>query len=136
MDRETCVHVELGGGTEPVGRLYTHVRRGRETVTFEYETAWLNHAERFALDPALKLGPGPFHSRADRPLFGAIDEEDPTASLDLALGVAGYFDLDSDAARQIAGEVGRAVADWHRVAAGRGIGKAEIERMESAFANA
>ena len=29
-----------------------------------------------------------------------------------------------------------AVADWHRVAAGRGIGKAEIERMESAFANA
>ena len=77
MDRETCVHVELGGGTEPVGRLYTHVRRGRETVTFEYETAWLKHAERFALDPALKLGPGPFHSRADRPLFGAIGDSAP-----------------------------------------------------------
>jgi serine/threonine-protein kinase HipA len=37
----------------------------------------LSHPERFSLDPALKLGPGPFHTRSDKPLFGAIGDSAP-----------------------------------------------------------
>ena len=45
-----------------------------------------------------------------RILTTAIDLEDGTASLKLALQVASYFELDEKEAHQIAGEVGQAVA--------------------------
>lgn len=77
MERETWVHADLDGQPHPVGRLYSRVRRGRETASFEYDAAWLEHVERFALEPALQLGPGPFHTGADRPLFGAIGDSAP-----------------------------------------------------------
>lgn len=77
MQRETFVHADLGGEPQLVGRLYTHVRRGRETATFEYDQTWLDHDERYALEPALQLGPGPFHAGADKPLFGAIGDSAP-----------------------------------------------------------
>lgn len=77
MDRETCVYAELDGIPHLVGRLFAHVRRGRESATFEYDDAWLAHGERFALEPALQLGPGPFHTGADRALFGAIGDSAP-----------------------------------------------------------
>lgn len=70
-----------------------------------------------------------------RILCTAIDEDDPTASLELALSVAEYFELDEAEARRIAGQVGRAVAGWREEAARLGIGGAEIDRMESAFAH-
>ena len=44
---------------------------------FEYDKAWLAHADRFSLEPALTLGPGPFHTPSDRPLFGAIGDSAP-----------------------------------------------------------
>ena len=50
---------------------------GRESATFEYDDAWLKHRERFALEPALQLGPGPFHTGPDRALFGAIGDSAP-----------------------------------------------------------
>lgn len=53
------------------------MRTGRESATFEYDKAWLTHADRFALEPALKLGRGPFHTAADKPLFGAIGDSAP-----------------------------------------------------------
>lgn len=77
MERETHVHADLGGVPRLVGRLYTHVRRGRESATFEYDPSWLDHSERFALEPALQLGPGPFHAGADQPLFGAMGDSAP-----------------------------------------------------------
>lgn len=77
MERETCVYVDLGGDAHLVGRLHSRVRRGRETATFQYEPAWLEHDERFALEPALRLDPGPFHAGADKPLFGAIGDSAP-----------------------------------------------------------
>ena len=52
-------------------------RRGRESATFEYETEWLQHNERFALEPALTLGPGPHHTASGRALFGAIGDSAP-----------------------------------------------------------
>lgn len=77
MERQTCVHADLNGEPRLVGRLYTHVPRGRETATFEYDDAWLGQDERFALEPALQLGPGPFHAGTDKPLFGAIGDSAP-----------------------------------------------------------
>ena len=63
----------------------------------------------------------------------AINEDDNTASLALALGVAGYFDLDEGTAREIAKQVGKAVSKWRDEAARHGLSKTEIERMASAF---
>lgn len=52
-------------------------RKDRESATFEYDKIWLAHPERFSLEPALKLGPGPFHTPSDQPLFGAIGDSAP-----------------------------------------------------------
>jgi serine/threonine-protein kinase HipA len=53
------------------------MRKGRESATFEYDKSWLAHADRFSLEPALKLGPGPFHTPSEKPLFGAIGDSAP-----------------------------------------------------------
>jgi serine/threonine-protein kinase HipA len=77
MDREVLVYVDLQGTPYLVGRLWTRMRKDRESATFEYDKSWLAHAERFSLEPALKLGPGPFHTPSDKPLFGAIGDSAP-----------------------------------------------------------
>lgn len=77
MDREVLVYVDLQGKPSLVGRLWAHVRGGRESATFEYEPGWLNHPERFALEPALPLGPGPFHTVPGGSLFGPIGDSAP-----------------------------------------------------------
>jgi serine/threonine-protein kinase HipA len=53
------------------------VRKNKEGASFEYNKAWLEHPNRFSLEPALKLGPGPFHTGADTPMFGAIGDSAP-----------------------------------------------------------
>jgi len=55
-----------------------------------------------------------------RILTTAINEDDNTASLALAMEVARYFDLDEDKARTIAKEVGHAVSKWRDEAARHG----------------
>jgi serine/threonine-protein kinase HipA len=77
MDREVLVYVDLQGKPHLVGRLWARVRKDRENATFEYDKSWLEHRERFSLEPALKLGPGPFHTASDKPLFGAIGDSAP-----------------------------------------------------------
>src|ERR1041385_5454200 len=77
MDREVLVHVELQGTPHLVRRLWARMRKDRESATFEYDKNWLTHAERFSLEPALTLGPGPFHTPSDKPLFGAIGDSAP-----------------------------------------------------------
>ncbi len=77
MDTEVLVHVDLQGAPYLVGRLWARMRKDRESATFEYDNGWLAHAERFSLEPALKLGPGPFHTPSDKPLFGAIGDSAP-----------------------------------------------------------
>src|SRR5580698_3415411 len=62
MDREALVYADLNGQTHLVGRLWARSRKNRESATFEYEAGWLGHPARFSLEPALKLGPGPFHN--------------------------------------------------------------------------
>lgn len=77
MEPVTLVYVDLHGTPHLVGRLWARTRTGRESATFEYDRTWLAHPDRFSLEPALKLGPGPFHTPADKPLFGAIGDSAP-----------------------------------------------------------
>ena len=69
----------------------------------------------------------------DADIITAINEDDNTASLALAMEVAGYFELDADQARTIAADVGKAVSKWRGEAARHGLTKPEIDRMASAF---
>lgn len=77
MDRDVLVYVDLDSVPHLVGRLWGRTRKGRETATFEYDTGWLENPARFSLEPALQLGPGPFHTTADLPMFGAIGDSAP-----------------------------------------------------------
>jgi serine/threonine-protein kinase HipA len=77
MERQAIVYMDYPTGAAMVGRLWSRVRNGRETATFEYDRSWLQRADRFALEPALMLAPGPYHTGGDRPLFGAIGDSAP-----------------------------------------------------------
>jgi serine/threonine-protein kinase HipA len=76
METETLVYVDLSGKPYLVGRLWARTRKEKDSATFEYDKDWLSNPLRFALEPALTLGPGPFHS-GDRTLFGAIGDSAP-----------------------------------------------------------
>ena len=97
-----------------------------------------NHAFLYAgpdgwrLAPAYDLNPVPTDIKP-RVLTTAIDLDDGTASLMLAISVVGYFELDEGKARKIAAEVGRAVATWQVEATRLGLTQTEIDRMASAF---
>ncbi|HEX8209707.1 MAG TPA: HipA domain-containing protein [Longimicrobium sp.] len=85
------------------------------------------------LSPAYDVNPTPTDLRP-RILQTAIgDDEDLSASLDLALAVARSFGLKLGDAKAIAREVGGVVAGWRQEAARIGIREAEIDRMVSAF---
>jgi len=77
MDGEVLVYVDLDGVPHLAGHLWTRLRNNKESATFEYDPVWLRHAARFALEPALMLGPGAFHTAPDAPLFGAIGDSAP-----------------------------------------------------------
>jgi serine/threonine-protein kinase HipA len=95
--------------------------------------AFLYHnASGWRLSPAYDLNPTPTDIKP-RLLCTAIDTVDPSASLDLAMDVAEYFDLDASLAKQIIKEVGKATASWRTVALKFKLKKAEIDRMASAF---
>lgn len=75
------------------------------------------------LSPAYDLNPVPID----------INEDDGTASLELALSVAEYFEVDATVARGVAKQVGRVVTQWRTTATAAGIKKTELDRMASAF---
>jgi len=77
MDRTVLVYADLRGTPILLGRLWARQRKERENATFEYERSWLMHSDRFSLEPALHLGPGPFPAPAGAPLFGAIGDSAP-----------------------------------------------------------
>jgi serine/threonine-protein kinase HipA len=76
-DRSLLVHVDLEGAPHLVGRLWARSRKGRESASFEYDSSWLKHPSRFALEPALVLSHGQHHTAAGRRLFGAIGDSAP-----------------------------------------------------------
>lgn len=77
MDRGVLIYVDLRGVPVLAGRLWSRVRRRRESASFEYDPGWLAHPERFALEPALALAPGPFHTLPEKALFGAAGDSAP-----------------------------------------------------------
>ena len=86
------------------------------------------------LSPAYDLNPVPVDIRP-RVLSTAIDLDDATASIDLALKTAEYYGLKMMDAKRIAVEVAQAVSNWRSEAARLNISTREIERMASAFAH-
>lgn len=76
-DRELLVYADLEGVAHFVGQLWARRARGRESVSFEYDPAWLADPVRFALEPALILGAGPQHTAQGRALFGAFGDSAP-----------------------------------------------------------
>ncbi|MEI6245668.1 MAG: type II toxin-antitoxin system HipA family toxin [Acidobacteriota bacterium] len=77
MDREALVHVDLEGTPHLVGRLWTRLRKDKESASFEYDAQWIRHPARFSLEPALTLGAGAFHTPAGVAMFGAIGDSAP-----------------------------------------------------------
>ncbi|MDP2193570.1 MAG: type II toxin-antitoxin system HipA family toxin [Alphaproteobacteria bacterium] len=71
------VSISLGHENIRVGILWFHIRKGRESASFEYDKAWLNHPEKFALEPALQLTEGEFHTNPNTVIFGAIGDSAP-----------------------------------------------------------
>ena len=93
---------------------------------------FLRGRKGWRLAPAYDLNPVPTDVKP-RVHALAIDEFDPTASLDTAFRIAPMFGIPERTAREIAAEVGQAVARWRDVSALLGISTNEIERMSSAF---
>lgn len=75
--QQIYVSIELGEETHKVGKLWFHQRGTRQSASFEYEPNWLKHSEKFALDPALQLTSGAFHTTPDQILFGAMGDSAP-----------------------------------------------------------
>jgi len=60
MEKSVLTYVDLDGTPHLVRRFWTRARQKKESASFEYDPAWLQNPVRFSLEPALKLGPGPF----------------------------------------------------------------------------
>lgn len=92
--------------------------------------AFLRVGGGWVLSPAYDLNPNP-----DNParLSTAIDLDDTTASIDLALTVSGYFRLTPAAAREIVGEVEAVTSGWRKVAAELDIPKSQADQMAVAY---
>ena len=77
MDREIFVYVDIENAPVLVGRLWTPVRSGKDSATFEYFTSWIKNPYHFSLEPALTIGPGPHPTAEGQSLFGAIGDSCP-----------------------------------------------------------
>jgi len=75
--KKIFVSIMLGKDTLPVGKLWFYNRKGRQSSSFEYNSEWLNSKNRFALEPALTLSEGTFHTNNEQFLFGAIGDSAP-----------------------------------------------------------
>lgn len=91
-----------------------------------------NSSSGWRLSPAYDLNPVPIDIKP-RILSTAIDLVDPSASVDLAMDVANYFDLDKVQAKQILKEVASVTTLWRNEATKLKIKKSEIDWMTSAF---
>jgi serine/threonine-protein kinase HipA len=75
--KEVIVSLAIGDETVQIGKLWAHTTRGNARVSFEYTRSWLNHPEKFALEPVLRLTEGVFHTKFAAGLFGAIGDSAP-----------------------------------------------------------
>ena len=64
-------------GPNRMGLLHATPARGKEVFSFELDREWLGSANTHALDPALRLGPGPQFLAAGRDNFGLFLDSSP-----------------------------------------------------------
>ena len=74
---EVYVYADLEGAPQFVGRLWTRSRKYHEAASFEYDKTWLSSIQRFALEPALALGKGAYHTNQSERMFGAMGDSAP-----------------------------------------------------------
>lgn len=74
---DALVYVDLEGEPRLVGRLWIHARGSSQSATFRYDASWIEAGYHFALEPALRVGPGPYQTAAGRALFSAIGDSAP-----------------------------------------------------------
>jgi serine/threonine-protein kinase HipA len=77
ISKKILVSIMLGKDTLSVGNLWFYIRKGRQSSSFEYNKEWLNNPNKFALEPALALTEGVFHTNNEQALFGAIGDSAP-----------------------------------------------------------
>lgn len=77
MNQTIEVVIDLEGKPLVVGTLWTRRKQGRESASFAYSEQWLQHRQRFALEPALQLGAGVMHTPGNKALFGALGDSAP-----------------------------------------------------------
>ncbi len=75
--KEIFVSISLGSENIRIGKLWFNLRGLKESATFEYDKKWLDHPEKFALEPALQLTEGAFHTGQGISLFGAMGDSAP-----------------------------------------------------------
>jgi serine/threonine-protein kinase HipA len=80
--------------------------------------------------PAYDLNPIPYGKNT---LSLNVSETDNTASIDVALSVAEYFQLSIKEAKDIITKVSSSVTDWKNVALSLNIDNKETGLMENAF---
>jgi serine/threonine-protein kinase HipA len=88
------------------------------------------------LSPAYDLNPVPTDIKAKILSTAIIDTDDPTASIELAMEAANYFNLSPSEAKNILLEVKNATSEWQHIAKKLGIPAYEMDRMASAFIDA
>jgi serine/threonine-protein kinase HipA len=71
------VHIDLNNHTRSIGIARCNRVRGTEVILFEYDRAWLNDSDRFAIEPALTLTRGTFAPPAGLTTFGSIGDSAP-----------------------------------------------------------
>ena len=75
--RDVEVHIDWRGITRRVGLLRRHSARGRENVTFEYDSSWLESGINFSVDPSVPVSRGIFRPPPDQEMFGTIGDSAP-----------------------------------------------------------
>lgn len=76
-ERSVYVYIDLDGKPILVGTLHARFRKNRESATFNYDTSWLRHSSRFALEPALVLHDLAHHTHTGQAMFGAFGDSAP-----------------------------------------------------------
>jgi len=74
MERRLDVYIDFNKKQHALGRLWLRSHSGHESASFEYADSWLALPHAFALDPAVPLLKGVFHTAAKQKIFGFISD--------------------------------------------------------------
>jgi serine/threonine-protein kinase HipA len=140
-DMNSCSYLELAqeverGSNDPASDLEQLFRRVVFSIlTSNTDDHLRNHgllrwARGWRLAPAYDLNPNPEQTTH---LQMAVDLDDTSADVDLALSTAGYYRMGSERAKQIIQEIEIATRNWKDVATRIGIQRLDIERLADAY---